>query len=64
MPVLRPHSKVGDVIKDQVLHGLGGIIEVVGTTVMVVVPLVLPVQLEMRGVRGGARHRPGSHQRH
>ena len=41
-------------IRSDVLHGLGGVIDVVGTTVMVVVPFVLPVQLEMRKVRDGA----------
>ena len=51
-----------DVIRDQVLHGLGGVIEVVAATLVVVVPLVLPVQLEMRKVRDSTHHRPGAGQ--
>lgn len=49
-------------IRGQVLHGLGGVIEVAAATLVVVVSLVLPVQLEMRKVRDSTRHRPGAGQ--
>lgn len=51
-------------VRDLMLHGLRGVIEVVGATLVVVVPLVLPVQLEMRKVRDSAKHRPGAGQCH
>lgn len=51
-----------DVIRGKVLHGLGGVIEVASATLVVVVSLVLPVQLEMRKVRDSTRHRPGAGQ--
>ena len=44
----------GDVVRGQVLQGLGDVIEVVGASLVVVVPLVVPVQLEMRTVRDSA----------
>lgn len=54
------HQAVGsrDVVRDQVLHGFGGVVEVAATALVVVVSLVLPVQLEMRKVRDSTRHRP------
>lgn len=51
-----------EVIRDRVLHGFGGVVEVAAATLVVVVSLVLPVQLEMRKVGDSTRHRPGAGQ--